>query len=219
MTREHAHLRPPGARAGQTRRNLILSAACGIVRERGAEALTAANVATRCGVSVRTISSLFDDPQECLTAAFEDAITLAEARAVAAYRACEDPFEGTRAGMTATLVFFDEQPEFAWLCLVHAPACPQLLLRCREITDTLARAIDHALRPVAPGDPPPWTGHAVVGGVLGAVRARLLNCPARLSTMAGSLMAMIVLPYLGPGAAQLEVMRDAAARRHDGSDA
>jgi len=208
MTGGLDYLGPPGAGAARRQRDLILNAALEILREHGFEALTVAQIATHSGVSVRTVNSLFEDPRECIAAAFEDAVTVIEACVLACHRrAREDPLEGTRDGLTATLVFLDEQPELAWLCLVYGPACPQLLLRCRELTDKLTQAIDRALLPAAIGEPPPWTAHTVVGAVLGAVRARLIDGPGRLSTMSGQLMGMIVLPYLGPDAAQEELMR------------
>jgi AcrR family transcriptional regulator len=215
MTREFADVGPPDLRSGKRQRGLILTAACEIVRERSAEALTVAQIATRSGVSARTVKSLFPDPREGITAAFEDAVTVIEACVVACYRAREDPLDGIRAGVAATLVFFDEQPEFAWLCLVHGPACPELLPRCRQLSDNLASAIDRAFLASSPAEPPPWTAYTVVGSVLGAVRTHVLDGCGQLSTMVGSLMAMIVLPYLGPDAAHLELVRDAAARRRE----
>ena len=202
----------PVERAGQLRRGRVLSATAEIVRECGHESLTVAQIVSRAGVSTRAFNQLFDDPRECVFAAFEDAVAVISARARDAYSAQNGWVEQIRAGLGATLEFFDERPELAWLCLVHAPTDePQLLPRCRELTTALAGVIDEAV----PGGPssasPPWASHNVVGGVLGALRARVVDGPGPLSPMLPSLMATIVLPYLGPDAAQQQLMRPAAA--------
>ncbi len=202
----------PVERAGQLRRGRVLSATAEIVRECGYDSLTVAQLVSRAGVSTRAFNQLFDDPRECVFAAFEDAVAVSSARARDAYHAQNGWVEQICAGLAATLVFFDEQPEFAWLCLVHAPTNePQLLPRCREITSALADVIDET----APAGPsrgsPPWASHNVVAGVLSAVRARVVDGPGPLSPMLPSLMATIVLPYLGPDAAQQQLTRPAAA--------
>jgi AcrR family transcriptional regulator len=69
--------------------------------------------------------------------------------------------------------------------------------------------------------PPPLTAEGVVGGVLAVLHARLLAprdgglepdpgpraARPRMGELAGSLMSMIVLPYLGPAAARRELER------------
>ncbi len=64
---------PLGKQAGQLRRTRVLSATAEIVRECGYESLTVAQLASRAGVSTRAFNQLFDDPRECVSAAFEDA--------------------------------------------------------------------------------------------------------------------------------------------------
>ena len=202
----------PVEQAGQLRRSRVLSAAAEIVRECGYESLTVTQLVSRAGVSTRAFKQLFDEPRECVSAAFEDAVAVVSVRARDAYRAQSGWVEQIGAGLAATLEFFDERPEFAWLCLVHAPTDePQLLPRCRELTRALADVIDAAPPAGPPRASPPWTSHNVVGGVLGALRARVVDGPGPLSPMLPSLMAIIVLPYLGPDAAEQQLMRPTAA--------
>lgn len=137
----------PVEQAGQLRRSRVLSAAAEIVRECGYESLTVTQLVSRAGVSTRAFKQLFDEPRECVSAAFEDAVAVVSVRARDAYRAQSGWVEQIGAGLAATLEFFDERPEFAWLCLVHAPTDePQLLPRCRELTRALADVIDAAPR-------------------------------------------------------------------------
>jgi hypothetical protein len=51
---------------------------------------------------------------------------------------------------------------------------------------------------------PSLTSEGVVGGVLSVLHARLIEHRAGLLELTGSLMGMIVLPYLGPAVAQKE---------------
>jgi hypothetical protein len=61
---------------------------------------------------------------------------------------------------------------------------------------------------------PPLTAEGVVGGVLSVLHARLIGQPSdSLLELTGPLMGMIVLPYLGPGAAQKESARPAPSPR------
>jgi AcrR family transcriptional regulator len=183
----------------------ILAAVAEIVCEQGSHALTVARISRRAGVSARTFGRLFSSTGECLLAAFDDAVASAGARASAACDGRERWLERVRAGMEALLEFADERPELARLCVVHAPSGPSaLLLRCREQAELLAGAIEQG----APATPAvhPWTAHAVVGGVLGTVHARLCRGGVRLRPMLGELMAIVALPYAG-AAAERELTR------------
>ncbi|MGH2880187.1 MAG: hypothetical protein ACRDK4_11355, partial [Solirubrobacteraceae bacterium] len=75
----------------------------------------------------------------------------------------------------------------------------------------LAAAIERDGGAAARGEPPPpLSAEGVVGGVFSLIHARLLDPdPAPLSDMLGSLVAMVVLPYLGPSAARRELERPA----------
>ena len=75
------------------------------------------------------------------------------------------------------LEFFDQEPELARLCVVHAMAAgPATLIRRGEVLDHLARIIDEggSAERVA-RQAPPLVAEGVVGGVLGVLYARLLQ--------------------------------------------
>jgi hypothetical protein len=92
-------------------------------------------------------------------------------------------------------------------------AGPRALERRRRVLEQLAVAIERDGGAAARGGhPPPLTAEGVIGGVFALIHARLLDpdpSAAPLSEMLGSLVAMVVLPYLGSVAARRELDRPA----------
>jgi hypothetical protein len=113
-----------------------------------------------------------------------------------------------RAALGRLLAFLDEEPALASLLLLYAPAAGENVQAARlDVLTELARAVDLG-RDVkgANRDAPALTGEAVVGGVLAVVSARVQRSKGEpLGALLGSLMSMIVLPYLGEGAARREL--------------
>jgi hypothetical protein len=112
--------------------------------------------------------------------------------------------------LIALLAFIDEEPSMGRLLIVESLAAgPNALRRRGEILAPLIATIDEGRSQARKGtEPPPLTAEGVVGGVLGVLHARLSERePGRLTELAGSLMAMIVLPYLGTAAARRELAR------------
>jgi AcrR family transcriptional regulator len=196
----------------------MLTAAAQVVAEHGYRQMSVARVTSRAGVSRRTFYELFDGREECFHAAFEDTLARASTLAVRAYRGQRSWRERTRASLAALLGFFDGEPELAWLCLVEAlGAGPEVLRHRGRVLQALARCVDEG-RGESRGvkDPPPLTAQGVVGAVLALVHARLLEGeekggPAHehepLLALLNPLMAVVVLPYLGPAAAAKELAR------------
>jgi AcrR family transcriptional regulator/DNA-binding MarR family transcriptional regulator len=205
-------------RVAEIQRERMLSAMVELTRELGADRVTVAHVVTRAGVSRRTFYELFADREECLLAALEQAIALVAAVVVPAYRGERGWSERIRAALTAMLEVFDQAPDTAALCVVDAlGAGPRALARRAEVVGKLVDAVDRGRRearaPWAAQDEPVATrivAEGVVGAVLGVLHARLLAPnPKSLMSLRGQLMSMIVLPYLGPPAAAVELTRPA----------
>jgi DNA-binding MarR family transcriptional regulator len=140
--------------------------------------------------------------------AFEQAWALAAEVVAAAFTAQQGWVDGLRAGLTALLEFFDEEPVLArYLVVGSTQAGPAVLGRRREILDRVARVLDDERAP-ARTYPPPLTAHAVASGVLGVLQAQLSEPePGVLAELAGSLMSFMVLPFLGARAARRELRR------------
>jgi AcrR family transcriptional regulator len=200
------------AQVAGVQRSRILGAAVAVVSQYGYSKMTVSRVTGRAGVSRRTFYDLFEDRDDCFLAVFEDAVTRVRARVVAAYATGGSWRERTRAGLAALLGFFEEEPAVCSLLVVDAlRAGPVVQRRRAEILRQLATELrERGSRAGSGRELPPLTGEGVVGAVLGVVHTRLSSGrEGRLSELLNPLMAIVVLPYLGPAAAQRELERPA----------
>jgi len=200
--------RPGREHVSEAQRMRILAAIVRVSSEQGPEGTTVGRIISLAGVSRRTFYELFEDRSDCLLAAIEEAVALAGERVVAACETHERWVDRVRAGLFALLQFFDQEPQLARLCVVQSAAAgPATLARRRELLDQLARMIDQG-RSVARRQPPPLTAEGMVGGALGVIHSRLLEPdPGALIELLNPLMGFLVLPYLGGGAARIELAR------------
>jgi AcrR family transcriptional regulator len=120
-----------------------------------------------------------------------------------------------RASLLALLEFLDEEPDLARLCVVDAlGAGPLALSRRAHVVQALLTAVDEGRGAAKAGlRPTRLTAEGVVGGVLSVLYARLSESASAaaagkpLVALLNPLMAMIVLPYLGPAVASREAAR------------
>lgn len=203
----------PNGQVSEIQRLRLLTAMAQVASEHGAGTVTVAHVVTRAGVSRRTFYELFEDREECLLATFDDAVARAAARVRPAYEAQGSWRERIRAGLLELLVFFDEEPALARVCIVEALAAgPRGLEHRARILEQLVAVVDEGRREVRKGAPPPLplTADGVLGAVLSLIHVRMLAAkPEPLTELLGPLMSVIVLPYLGQSAARREFDRPA----------
>ncbi len=207
----------PREHVSEIQRMRILSAMAEVASEKGAGSVTVAHVVTRAGVSRRTFYDLFADREECFLAAFEEAIGRLSAQVIEAYEREGSWRERIRAGLWALLVFLDEEPATARLCVVESLAAgPRVLERRAVVLRALVRAIDEGRCEGRSATPrksiqlPPLTAEGVVGAVLSVIHTRLSEPRAKpLTGLLGELMGVIVMPYLGQAAAQKELRKPA----------
>jgi AcrR family transcriptional regulator len=187
----------------------ILSAMFEVAGERGAGGVTVAHVVERSGVSRRTFYDHFDDRENCLLAAFEQALALASGRVVSAYESTKGWREAMRAGLLAFLSFCDEEPCVARLLVSDSQASgPRVAERRAEILARLTRIVDQGRDEGKVENVSPLAAEGTVGGVLAVIQARLLEAKRKpLVALTNELTSMIVLPYLGPAAARRELNR------------
>jgi AcrR family transcriptional regulator len=206
-----AHTDFAPAQIGQIQRTRILAAVAQVADAQGVANLTVADVVTRAGVSRRTFYETFSDCEDSLLAALQDAVTRASARVLPAYEAERGPWRARiRAGLVALLQLFDEQPHMARLLVVEWLAAGARALERRQLLlAQLASAVDagRGARSDTGAAVPELTAEGVVGAVASLLHARLLSrqADARLIGFTNPLMAVIVLPYLGPAAARKEL--------------
>jgi AcrR family transcriptional regulator len=203
-----------GGHVIEMQRRRLLSATVEVAFERGVQALTVATICERAGLSRKTFYSLYDEREEFLLAAFQDAVAQARQAVARAVGNEGDWRERVRAGLTALLEFLDREPATGRLLVVEAlgAGAPTLESR-REVLAQLATVVDEGRGEArATRALPPLTAEGVVGAVLSVVHARMLHHDdAPLVELTNPLMAMIVQPYLGVPPAQKELSRTVAA--------
>ncbi len=209
----------------EIQRARMLSAMVEQVAERGGANVAVAHIVARSGVSRRTFYELFADREACFLAAFDDGIERARRYVLDGYDPRARWDARVRTALTGLLTFLDVERDMGRLLIVGSlGAGARALERRRRVLAQMIALVDEgrALMGAPKGreqagkqskagaQQPPLTAEGVVGGVVSVLHARLLEPdPAhpRVGELAGPLMSMIVLPYLGPAAARRELER------------
>lgn len=203
----------PHSRVVEIQRARLLTAAVYVVEERGYARATVAHITHRARISRRTFYELFENREGCMRAILDDALQrIGEELERVGVQAL--PWrERLRVGLAAILHFLDREPALARVCFAQAQQGEQsgrehlegMLTRLTELVDE-GRSQGPRGRGCAA-----LTSEGLVGAAFTIVHTRLLHGES-LSPLHGELMAMIVLPYLGPAAARQEQMRVPDAR-------
>jgi len=207
----------------EVQRTRILEAMAEVMAERGASTVTVAEVIARSGISSAVFGELFADREACLLAAFDLGVERAGARMVAAYEAESRWLDGIKAALASFLRFLEDEPALGRLSVVHAMGGGARVLRRRmEVLGVLATVVDRGRleAPAGKQQPPAVIAEGLVGAVLAIIQNRLLADEQQpLMELFGSLISIIVLPYLGPGIARRELTRPAPRTRSGGEPA
>jgi AcrR family transcriptional regulator len=202
----------------EIQRARILAAMVEECSVRGAASVTVAHIVERAGVSRRTFYELYRDREGCFLAAFDDAIGRACQYVLDGY----DPRAGwagrIRSALTGLLTFLTYERGAGGLLVVGSlGAGTSALERRRRVLAQMIALVDEGrVESKAGAELPPLTAEGIVGGVLSVLHSRLLESDGdSLFALAGPLMSMIVLPYLGSAAARRELARPAPI--HDGA--
>jgi AcrR family transcriptional regulator len=193
---------------------------------RGAANVTVAHVVERAGVSRRTFYELFADREECFLGAFDDTVSRARRYVLDGYDPQARWAEQVRRALTGLLAFLTYERGAGQLLIVGSLGAGTKALERREsILAQIIALVDQGRSESKTGSElPPLTAEGIVGGVLSVLHSRLLASPSPttmrgsstgttppdddlLLGLTGSLMAMIVLPYLGPAAARGELAK------------
>jgi AcrR family transcriptional regulator len=201
-------------------RSRMLAAMFDVAAQRGAHNVTVAHVVERSGVSRRTFYELFSDREDCLRAAFEQALAYARARVLPAYESHEGWRDRIGAALIELLCFLDEEPVLGKLLIGELHAGGEATAERREeALAALTAAVMAAPPPRAQGGASGARGGAspvlssltaegIVGGALSVIHSRVSDdSHGPLLELAGPLMSTIVLPYLGAAAARRELGR------------
>jgi AcrR family transcriptional regulator len=205
-----AAVEDPHGRIAAIQRARLLTAVAEACAEHGAGNLTVGHIVERSGVSRRTFYDAFGGREDCLLAAVDQALSRLAERVTPAYREPGRWLDRMRTAVLQTLEFFDEDPHTARLLLVETLGSGTQALNRRQTTlTTIIAALDEARRQTkSTVNPPPLAGEGALGGALAVLHARLLDPQHEpLVELAGQLMSILVLPYLGASAARRELNR------------
>jgi AcrR family transcriptional regulator len=199
----------------EIQRARMITAMIDVVSDRGRANATVAHVVARSGVSRRTFYEVFDDFEGCFLAALDQSIARGSEYVLEGYNPAEKWRVRIRAALIGLLEFLEDEPAMGHLCIVETlGAGPKVHGRRTAALDVMIAAVDEGRQESkAPTALPPLTGEGVVGGVLSVLHARLIEHRKSLLELTGSLMGMIVLPYLGPAAAHKESSRPTPERQ------
>ncbi len=211
-----------------------------VVSERGRADATVAHVVARSGVSRRTFYEVFEDFEDCFLAALDQSFAEASRYVLDVYDPAEKWRTRIRSALAGLLEFLDDEPAMGRLCIVETLGAGLRVHQWRlTVLDVVVTAVDEGRKQSRSAKAlPPLTSEGVVGGVLSVLHARLVphvgsdrgatrakgtrrakgpgrigERPDSLLELTGALMAMVVLPYLGPAAAAKESARSTPRRR------
>ncbi len=206
----------PSSRVQEIQRLRLLSAAAAVIDEVGYERTSVALVTARARISRRTFYELFTNREELLVGLLQDTVAQVERELAAAGLDGLGWRERVRGGLWVILSFVDREPALARVCVVQALRGSTAVLEARErLLARIAGVLDEGRTVGARGgECTRLTAEGLVGAMFGIVHGRLLRGePGRLSDLFGELMGMIVLPYMGPGAARREQARSVPGAR------
>jgi AcrR family transcriptional regulator len=224
----------------EIQRARMITAMVDVVSERGRVGATVAHVVGRSGVSRRTFYEVFDDFEDCFLAALDRSIACAAEYVLDGYDPSEKWRPRIRTALIGLLEFLEDEPAMGRLCIVETLGAGSKVHERRTRTvEAMIAAVDEGRQESrAAAALPRLTTEGIVGGVLSVLHARLLphtealhgaghpkghtqradgrqagERDGSLLQLSGSLMGMIVLPYLGPTAARKEGESPAPKRR------
>jgi AcrR family transcriptional regulator len=192
-------------KTAESQRARLLVALASVVDSSGMRGATIARVAEHAGVSRTTVTDQFESLDGCFLALLDSMLAEAVRRVTDAFEREDSWTGGVVAGLEALLLFLDEDPVRARVCLLERAAVPPAELGQRAQTlERLGLILDARVRKELPPErqPPLATSEATVLSVLGLLRRRLLNGDAPpFAALLGQLTGVVLTPYLDPGVA------------------
>src|SRR5450755_2839501 len=110
----------PRVQVTEIQRSRMLAAAVEAVEEVGYARMTVAQVIGRAKVSRKTFSDVFADREDCFVAAFDQAVAHGRAVVSEAYARESGWLEGIRSGLARLLMWLEDEPAVAKVCVVEA---------------------------------------------------------------------------------------------------
>ena len=201
-------------------RERILDAVADVASLAGYAAMTVKDIIATAGVSRRAFYDNFRDKEEAYLAAYDAAV----AQVIGLMREAigeNDSFPGrVRDCLAAGLEFVANEPRFADMCIVEAPAAGRQAIERRNGAIAAVAALLHAAAEdgTSGPTPPALVAEMIVGGVYEVVYARVLQGQTHeLPSLQHDLAYSVMLPYIGPDAAKREAAKPPSTREQSRS--
>jgi AcrR family transcriptional regulator len=190
-------------------RSRMLAAIVEAAAERGSANVSVAHVTERSGTSRRTFYELFEDKEDCYLQAFDELVSRVGGAMRTAHEGGKGWSEQVRCALTVLLAMFESEPDVARLLIVDSlGAGPVVLERRRKLLEQLTDAVDRGGGELSRQAPPRVIAEGVVGAVFSVLHARVSsNGDDELLELVNPLTSIVVLPYMGEGAARRELQR------------
>lgn len=167
------------------------------VAERGYVGTTVEDVATRAGMSVKTVYSNFSGKEDLLTAAIDSGAAQIIAAVLPAFR--RNPYwpEQVRAGLTAFFGFLASRPALAKVMLVEVLAAGQGALQLRQAALAPMESLLAQGRRLN-AEVPAIATEAIMGGILSLAARRVREQgPQDLPELVQAATYLVLTPFIG----------------------
>jgi AcrR family transcriptional regulator len=171
-----------------------------LVAEHGYRQAVLPTLLAYAGTSECEFYEHFQSTEQCLLAAFDDAIVRGEMRVCEACRDADSWRQQIAVGLSALLGYLDEQPQVARFLVVETLASTSGLLQRRaQVFDRLVLCVDAGRRVADPRLAiTPQVAEGLLLTALSVVHESVLSrSPLPLGELSGVLTSLLVLPYVG----------------------
>jgi AcrR family transcriptional regulator len=190
-------------------RERVLASAERLLSQASPDGLDVSELCADAQVTQEAFDALFDGREDLCVALFDRLVSRLGGAMTEAYRGERVWVDAIRAALLELLTLLDRRPHLARFMLVFSlQGSTTMLARREQALRMLARSIESNCPDVATEPTPPFGAEAVVGAVASVLHGRLLEDPVpSLRELAGSLMGVLVMPYLDVSAARQELSR------------
>jgi AcrR family transcriptional regulator len=200
----------------RSEREQLLAAMLQLASAKGYETTAVEEIVDVAGVSRQAFDEHFADKHECFLAAYDAAIDVAIAYMSSSYEAAAgEPWpDRVAAALGALVELFSAEADIIRVAMVEVTAMgedPRVRYRDALVRFEQFLAEGHAYSPQG-AELPPDTARFVVGGVVSILFDEIRAGRGReLRRIQPDLVYSVLMPYLGPKAAEVEMKRVAGA--------
>jgi len=195
----------PAEAVTRHQRRRILDAVTELVARRGYQATTLELIAKTAGVAFVTFYEHFDDKQQAVVAAFDEAVADAGARLDEAVDPGASWPEQIEAGLREVVALALENPDRARLCLIEIQAAgPEALARYEAVLESVSPKLrEGRALAVDPDRLPRSLEESTAGGLAWLLHQQLVTGREdELAAMLPDMLAIVLSPYLGEAEAR-----------------